>query len=316
MSQTVAETGGQPGGQSGSGRQGAGAPVRAGSTERVRRLRQRLLDTIPSLCPERGLLITEAYEKYAALPPVLRRARALADVLDNMTIYIHEGEIIVGNQASAPRAAPLFPEYAAGFLADEIDEFPRRRADVFDVSPEVKGAILNAIAPRWRGKTLYDRATAILPDDVRQAQEIGVISGRGLITSGDGHIIMNIPKVLDQGLEAIMAETRAALDGLSPYEAGEFKRRAFLQGAIISLEAAIRFARRYADEAERQAAAPGTDSERRAELQRIAQACRQVPAKPARNFQEAVQSAWFVHLISQIESNGHSFSLGRFDQYT
>jgi len=309
MTKAIAKTIVWPGAKPGSG-------VRAGSTERVRRLRGRLLDTTPSLCAERGLLITKAYAKYAADPPVLRRARALAHVLDNMTITIDEGEIIVGNQASGPRAAPLFPEYAVSFLADEIDEFPRRRADVFNVSPEVKEAILNTIVPHWRGKTLYDRALAIMPGDVRQAQEIGAISGRGNITSGDGHIIMNIPQVLNKGLEAIIAEAQTALDGLSPYEASEFKKRAFLQGAAIALQAAIRFANRYADEAERQASDPSMDSERKAELVRIAQGCRQVPAGPARNFQEAVQSAWFVHLISQIESNGHSFSLGRFDQYT
>ncbi len=293
-----------------------GTGVRAGSTERVRRLREQLLDTTPSLCAERGLLITEAYETYAADPPVLRRARALAHVLDNMTIRIDEGEIIVGNQASRPRAAPLFPEYAVDFLADEIDEFPRRRADVFNVSPEVKEAVLNTILPYWRGKTLYERAMAVMPDDVRIAQEIGVISGRGNITSGDGHIIVNIPKVLEKGLEAVIAEAQAALDSLSPYEANEFRKRAFLQGAIIALQAAVRFAHRYADEAERQAADPATTPKRRAELLQIAEVCRQVPARPARNFQEAVQCAWFVHLISQIESNGHSFSLGRFDQYT
>ncbi|MFC2036876.1 glycyl radical protein [Chloroflexota bacterium] len=293
-----------------------GSNVPAGSTERVQRLRQRLLDAIPSLCAERGLLITRAYEEYAADPPVLRRAKALADVLDNMTIYIDEGEIIVGNQASAPRTAPLFPEYAVSFLVDEIDEFPNRRADLFDVSPEVKKAILNTIAPYWCGKTLYDRATAVMPEVVHQAQAIGVISGRGMITSGDGHVIMNIPNVLAKGLEAIIAEAQGALDSLSSYRASEFKKRAFLQGAIIALEAAIRFAHRYADEAERQAGLPGVDPERRAELLQVSKVCRQVPAGPARTFQEAVQSAWFVQLVSQIESNGHSFSLGRLDQYT
>ncbi len=259
MSQTIAETTVQPDLKTGS-------RVRAGSTQRVRRLRERLLDTIPSLCTERGLLITEAYQKYAADPPVLRRARALAHVLDHMTITIDEGEIIVGNQASAPRAAPLFPEYAVGFLADEIDEFPSRRADVFNVSPEVKAAILNIIVPSWRGKTLYERALAIIPDDVRKAQEIGAISGRGNITSGDGHIIMDIPKVLEEGLEVIISKAQAALDSLSPYEASEFKKRAFLQGTVIALGAAIRFADRYADEAERQAADTAINSGRQADL--------------------------------------------------
>jgi formate C-acetyltransferase len=290
-------------------------PWPAGSTERVYRLREQLLHTTPSLCAERGLLVTEAYQKYQADPPVLRRARALAHVLANMTITIAPGEIIVGNQASAPRAAPLFPEYLADFLAEEIDDFPRRRADVFAVSPEVKVHILNTIVPAWRGQTLNDRVMAIMPPDVAAAQKAGVISGRGNITSGDGHIILNIEKVLAIGLEGIIAEAETALANLSPYEAGEFKKRPFLQGAIIALQAVIDFAHRFATEAERQAILPATSPERRAELLTMAETCRRVPAQPPRTFQEAIQSAYFVHLVSQIESNGHSFSLGRFDQY-
>lgn len=288
----------------------------AGSTERVARLRDHLLNTTPSLCAERGLLVTEAYERHQADPPVLRRAKALAHTLENMTVSIGPDEIIVGNQASVPRAAPLFPEYLVDFLENEIDEFPNRRADVFEVSPEVKKHILDTIVPAWKGKTLNDRVMSMMPDDVADAQKAGVISGRGNITSGDGHIIMNIPKVIDIGLEGVLAEAETALAGLSPYEAAEFKKRPFLQGAVITLKAAIAFANRFADEAERQAALPDTSPERKAELDGIAAACRRVPAKPPRTFQEAVQSAYFAHLISQIESNGHSFSLGRFDQYT
>ncbi len=288
----------------------------AGSTERVYRLREELLHTTPSLCAERGLLVTEAYQTYRADPPVLRRAKALAHVLANMSLTLAPGELIVGNQASAPRAAPLFPEYLVDFLADEIDDFAQRRADVFEVSPVVKAHILKTIVPAWRGLTLNDRVMAIMPPDVAAAQKAGVISGRGNITSGDGHIILNIEKVLAIGLEGVIAEAEAALAGLSPYQASEFKKRPFLQGAIITLRAVIDFAERYAAEAERQAALPDTPPARQAELRTIAAACRQVPARPPRTFPEAVQSAFFVHLVSQIESNGHSFSLGRFDQYT
>ena len=274
-------------------------------TTRVQRLRERLFDTTPSICAERGLLVTEAHEMYAADPPVLRRAKALAHVLDHMTVRIDEGELIAGNQASAPRAAPLFPEYAVDFLVDEIDDFPLRRADVYSVPGDVKQAILGKIGPYWRGKTLYDRAKAMRPSEVNQAEHIGAIAGRGNISSGDGHIIMNIPKVLRQGLTGIIEEVQAARDRISPYEASEFNKRAFFEGATVTLQAAIRFAERYAAEADRQP-----------ELSHIADVCRRVPAQPARTFHEAVQSAWFVHLVSQIESNGHSFSLGRFDQYT
>jgi pyruvate-formate lyase len=209
-------------------RPGAVGAVAARSTQRVARLREALLNTTPSLCAERGLLVTQAYQRFQADPPVLRRARALAHTLANMTTYIGQDEIIVGNQASAPRAAPLFPEYLVDFLAEEIDEFPHRRADVFQVGPEVKAHILNTIVPAWRGKTLNDRVMAIMPDDVAAAQKAGVISGRGIITSGDGHIIMHIEKVLAVGLQEIIAEAEAALANLSPYHAADFKKRPFL----------------------------------------------------------------------------------------
>ncbi len=106
----------------------------AGCTPRVQQLRERVLHTEPSICVERGLLVTEAHEKWAADPPVLRRAKALAHVLDHMSIYIEEGELVVGNQASAPRAAPLFPEYLVDFMAAEIDEFDKRPADRYQVA--------------------------------------------------------------------------------------------------------------------------------------------------------------------------------------
>ena len=255
-----------------------------GATERVARLRDHLLSTTPSLCAERGLLVTEAYAKHQADPPVLRRAKALAHTLAHMTIYIAPGELIVGNQAAAPRAAPLFPEYLVDFLADEIDEFPRRRADVFEVSPEVKAHILNTIVPAWRGKTLNDRVMAIMPPEVAEAQRAGVISGRGMITSGDGHIILDIEKVIELGLEGIIAEVETALANLSPYEATEFKKRPFLEGAIITLNAAIEFAHRFAAEADRQASLPSTPPERVAELKTIAAACRHCTGQAAANF--------------------------------
>lgn len=293
----------------------AAARPAAGCTPRVEQLRERVLHTEPSICVERGLLVTEAYEKYAADPLVLRRAKAFAHTLDHMSIYIDEGELVVGNQASAPRAAPLFPEYLVDFLATEIDEFDRRPADRYHVPEAARAPILEQIVPAWHRKTLNDRANAIMTPDVAAAQRMGVISGRGMITSGDGHIILDIRKVIQTGLEGVIAEAQAALDALSPYEAASFKKRPFLEGAIISLQAVIRFAGRYADEAERQAALLETSPERRRELLVIAETCRWVPGRPARTFVEAVQAAYFVHLCSQIESNGHSFSLGRLDQY-
>jgi pyruvate formate-lyase/glycerol dehydratase family glycyl radical enzyme len=282
---------------------------------RVQRLREKLLSITPEVCAERARYVTEAYRRHEADPPVLRRAKGLAHVLDKMTIYVEEGELIVGNQASRPRAAPIFPEYSGDWIEEEIDEFAQRRADVYLVRPEVKKELLEEILPYWRGKTLYDRVMAVLPEHVKTSQEIGVISGRGNITSGDGHIIVDYPKLMKIGLEGVIAEAKEALSALSPYDATEAKKRPFLEAVGIACRAAIRFSARYAEEAERQAVTE-SDPIRRAELENIAAVCRWVPAKPPRTFHEALQSAWFTQLIVQIESNGHSFSMGRLDQYT
>ena len=280
---------------------------------RVAALRQQLLDTTPQVCVERARLVTEAYRQNEADPPVLRRAKAFAHTLDEMSIYILDGDLLVGNQASAPRAAPIFPECSTDWIENEIDEFANRSADQFLVDPEVKRELLADILPYWRGRTLYDRALVTMPEPVWLAQEIGVISGRGNITSGDGHIIVNIARVLQEGLVSFIAR---AEEGLRQPITGpdSLKAITFYQSVIISLQGAIRFAARYAELAEKLAAAE-TDPTRRAELLTIAETCRQVPARPARTFREAVQSTWFIHLLTQIESNGHSFSLGRLDQY-
>ena len=280
---------------------------------RIAALRQQLLETTPQVCVERARLVTEAYCQNEADPPVLRRAKAFAHTLDLMSIYILDGELIVGNQASTPRAAPIFPEYSTDWIENEIDEFANRSADQFIVKPAVKRELLTEILPYWRGRTLYDRVLATMSEPVWLAQEIGAIAGRGNITSGDGHIIVNIPQVLQGGLVSYLARAEEGLRQLVTGPDG-LKAYAFYQAAIIVLQGAIRFAARYASLAEKLAEAE-TDPARRAELLTIAETCRRVPAQPAGTFQEALQSAWFVHLLTQIESNGHSFSLGRLDQY-
>ena len=280
---------------------------------RIARMREELLDTTPSVCAERARLVTQAYREFEADPPVLRRAKALANVLDNMSIFIGAGELLCGNQASQPRAAPIFPEYSVDWIEREIDELPNRSADRFLVDPEVKRELLEDVLPYWRGRTLYDRALATLPEEVRVAQDIGAISGRGNITSGDGHIIVDYRTALEEGFEPLIERAEARMRE-RPTSPSDLRSRAFYEAVVVALRAAIRFANRYADLAGTQAREV-EDPDRRAELLEMAEACRQVPARPARTFHEALQAAWFVHLITQIESNGHSFSLGRLDQY-
>jgi formate C-acetyltransferase len=275
----------------------------------------------PSICHERAVLVTRRYQRDGGCyPPILLRAYALADVLDGMTIAIGDDELIVGNQASRPRAAPIYPEYSWRWLLDELDTFEQREADRF-VVPDESGRALRQVLGWWQDRSLADRARHRLPADVLRAQDALVC----LLTSmgcGIGHLAPDYARVLKRGLRAVQAEAEerlAALGQDADADAGTLDRgvgekASFYRASMVVCEAASRFARRYSALA-RQLAKRETDATRAAEWIEVADVCARVPAEPATSFREAIQSFWFVHLLIQIESNGHSVSPGRFDQY-
>jgi len=280
---------------------------------RATRLRDRLTAHEASVCHERAAIVTEVYQRLAgSLSPILVRAHALAAVLDRMSIFIGPDELIVGNQASRPRSAPIFPEYSWEWVLEELDLLPMRAADRFAVPPGTRDA-LREILPAWRGKSFRDRAVQALPEDVLRSHQSLLF----LLTSmgcGVGHLAPDYSRVLTRGLEAISQEARAHLSALDLTDPGTIHRREFCRAAVVVAEAAIGFAGRFAARAEQMAAA-AAHADRRAELLEVARICRKVPARPAESLHEALQAFWFVHLIIQIESNGHSISPGRFDQY-
>ena len=282
-------------------------------TDRIKLLREKSLDVSQEVCVERARYLTEEYRSNKSDQMITLRAKALRNVLEKMSIYIDSGELLVGNQASGVRAAPIFPEYTVDWIMDEIDDLPKRAGDRYEVSPAVREELLE-ICAWWKGRTLHDRCLATLPEEVKTAYEMGVLSATGNMTSGDGHIMLDFPKILGVGVRGLLAEVREALASLPEAEPESFKKRTVLESVLIAYEGVVRFAGRYADLAEamsREEAEP----KRKRELEDIARICRRVPFYPPENFREALQSVWFIHLISQIESNGHSMSLGRFDQY-
>ena len=140
-----------------------------------------------------------------------------------------------------------------------------------------------------------------------------VLTNFGRTTSGDGHVVASYARVIRTGFRGLIDQARAHLDTLDLRQPEHLERKLFCQAVITTLEAAIAFAARYAGVAD-QLAATETDPARAAELHRIAAICRRVPAEPARTFHEALQFCWLLQLLIQIESDGHSISLGRFDQ--
>jgi pyruvate formate-lyase/glycerol dehydratase family glycyl radical enzyme len=294
-------------------------------TDRVEALRTHLAGRSPWICPERARLFTRSWKETEGQPMLIRRALAFKEVLENQTVFITPGELIVGNQASGVLATPIFPEYGGQWLEKEMDGLATRRLDRYGITPEAR-AELKEISAWWRGRTHFDRVKAesylAIPDAWHSAWDpdngsfAGVVSNSGRMATGNGHVIADFDRMLRIGLRGVLEEAQAEYErwGASYTEEEALKRRIFLKSVIISMEAGIRFARRYSEEAAR-LAAETEDPAQHEELLQVAAILRRVPEHPARTLWEALQSFWLVHLMLQIEANGHSMSLGRFDQY-
>lgn len=159
-------------------------------TPRIKSFRDDLLNTVPKVCTERAVLTTKAYKEHEMDQVVLKRAYMVKEVLENMSIYIEPQTLIVGNQASENRAAPIFPEYAMDWVIAELDEFEKRNGDRFIISEENK-RILRDIYPYWKGRTLQDKAYAAYPESAKTIYDIGIIRNEGNITSGDAHLAVD-----------------------------------------------------------------------------------------------------------------------------
>ena len=279
---------------------------------RMQRYREAVLDRKPFIDAERAVLCTQVYEANRHQPPVMKRALMLRHILENMTIYIEDDTLLAGNQASANRNAPVFPEYTLDFVIDELDLFEKRDGDVFYITEETKEQ-LRAIAPFWKDNCLRARGFALLPEEVSVYMETGLFGMEGKLNAGDGHLAVDYTRVLQIGLKGYEARVRKLQSGLDLCAPESIDKNLFYRAVLIVIGAVRDFAGRYAALARRlaEAAAPG----RREELLEIARICDKVPWEPADTFHEALQSVWLLQVVLQIESNGHSVSFGRFDQY-
>jgi pyruvate formate-lyase/glycerol dehydratase family glycyl radical enzyme len=282
-------------------------------TTRMDDFREELLNAKPMVCVERAKLTTESYKLHADKPMVLRRALMLENILKNMSIFIEPHTIIAGNQASTNRSAAIFPEYAMDWVINELDKFEERDGDVFYITEESKES-LREIAPFWEKNTLKDRGLAKMPAESKVFYDLGIIKAEGNITSGDAHIAVNYEKVLNLGLINFKDRTEKKLRELDITDYKNLIKSYFYRAILIVLDAVVAFAKRYADLA-LEIAEKETNASRKAELLKMSRILNKVPYYPAESFQEAVQSMWLIHLVLQIESNGHSLSYGRMDQY-
>lgn len=283
---------------------------------RTIKLNNELLVVKPEMCIERARIVTETYKKTAGEPIEIRRAKAIADVLNKMTIFIQKDQLIVGNQASKLRSVPLFPETEALYLEKEIDLFEKREQDRVIVPPAVKKELLEEIVPFWKGKTIQEMALKAMPERTREivGLENQIFSVGIHLTGSIGHIIADYEKVLNKGFKGLKQEVLEKLETLDITSPGYGEKYNFYQAELILCDAVVNWAHRYGDEA-KMLAEKETDEKWKKELETIADICSRVPENPPTNFREAIQTLWFEHLVLYIEQNGLAVSVGRFDQY-
>lgn len=280
---------------------------------RITRLVDHLYEKMPVIESARARLITESYMETEGEPIITRRAKTFAHILRNIPIIIRDEELIVGSTTIAPRGCQTYPEYSFQWLEDELDTVETRSADPFYIAEETKEE-LRRVHKYWKGKTTSELATSYMAPEAIAAIDHNIFTPGNYFYNGVGHVTVKYEEVLAIGYEGIIAKAQAELDSCKVGDENYAKKSHFLNAVILSCQAVIQYAQRYAELA-LEMADRCRDQARKQELLVIARNCSRVPAKGATGFYEACQSFWFVQQLIQLESSGHSISPGRFDQY-
>ena len=257
------------------------------SSERIKQLREYVLSVPWKICLERVRIATAADRKYQDKPVVVRRALMLKETLENMSIYINDGDLLAGNHASKWRAAPIFPEYSNHWIFEEIDKFDKRPGDVFYIDEDKKPELLE-LCEYWRGKATRECGYAYLPEETMELYKAEILRAEGSYTAGDGHIAVDVGWVIRDGLYALKERAQKRMDELDPADYVQMKKMQFLRAVIIVLDAMenIRvalFKIGCRDGRKRNKPKEGAGT------QTYVRSLRSCSMKPARNFWEAVQ---------------------------
>ncbi len=292
------------------------ADKRVRISDRVTKLRESIISTTPYVCGERSHLFTEYWKQSEGEPIALRRARAFDYLLRKKKINLYEGELVVGNQTKFRRGGSLYPEFATDWIEEELELLSARETSKFEIAREDRDMILPDLQ-YWKGKTLQDVLLPLWREQWGDLVEDGIKTRMTFnfdVPAPHGRQVVNFPKVLNHGLSGVIEEIKGRLKDHLVLSHEDLHKKYFLEAVIISCNAVITLAKRYATLL-KEAALKEEDPARRIELKEMAQNLEQVPAHPARTFHQAVQSIWFIHLAVEIENNSWGYSPGRLDQY-
>lgn len=285
---------------------------------RVNRLRRVFLDRPYDIDVERGRLFTESFREHEEESAKIRNALAFAHVLDNVTLYIYEDDLLVGEIAAPAKASPLYPEFSCSWIRDEIlhHPFEEREHDQFYIRSDEDRKEILELCDYWDGKTVADRIEASLDEDQLKGSEAGkkIFQTNLYHYAGAGHLAIDYPHLMKVGFSGILKEARIKLAALSLKDPEYPAKSEFYRAVIIEHEAVIRYTYRYAELADALAASE-ENAKRRKELLQIAGNCRAVAGGTPKTFWQALQLFQIATSLIQVEGNGHSISYGRMDQW-
>ena len=287
---------------------------RRGMNERVQALRDRSMGTEPAICMERALIETETYRQYegrVSIPEL--RALNLYRYMEDRSLYLGEGELIVGEKTSGPQKAPTFPELCCHTISD-MRIMDARELISFKVSPDAFKQQEEVVIPYWQGRTIREKLLNSMIQEWKDCYEAGIFT-EFMEQRGPGHTVGS-NKIYEKGFLDYKAEIQAALDKIDPLTDLDAQRRAEqLRAMDIACDAIMLLGRRY-EALAREMAAAEQDPVRKKELLQIAENCAVVPAHAPRTYWQAIQMYWFVHLGVTTELNPwDAYSPGRLDQH-
>ena len=285
-------------------------------TPRIEKIRQNYINTKPSISYERARIWTESFKRTEGMPAQIRTAQAFYDTCNELCVNIFEGELIVGASGEYRKCGILTPEFAWKWVDDEMDNFPSRPQDPYEMTDEQRAYVRENIFPYWKGKSVED---AFLARTSAETKKIGVDTGfvdtDSKWRNGIGEMSPDyVDQLFPKGFGGIKKEAEGYMAELNEAIPEEKDKLIFYRSIVLVCDGIVRLANRYAEKA-REMAAEEKDEARKAELLEIAATCEAVPENPPKSFREAIQFTWFVQLGGIISENPLALNPGRFDQY-
>lgn len=284
-------------------------------------LLEKVKGTKPQIDIERGFYFTESFKETEGQPLNLRWAKALLHYAKNATVYIEDGQLLVGRSGKLGRYGILYPELDGDILGDAIEKLPERETSPFSISKEDAKIVKEVIQPYWEGKTYHEDLVRVFPEDTKKLTYNEDGSSRFIVNETSSfrssiQWVHDYEIILEKGFDGIKKEALERLESLDEDSAVDtLEKKPFLEATIITCDAIVLWANRYAELAE-ELAKSEKDGKKKEELLRIAENARRVPEFPPENFYQALQSQWFVQMFSRIEQKtGTVISNGRMDQY-